>query len=168
MIMGLDMEIVVNGYYPIYMRKSNAIRRWFANNLDNFKDNGLTNVPKEKFKAIIDIMYQTINKSGIRGIYDNYILENENENEDIIIPDSYNMIKQFVENGGKDYKKFCEIAAEMFPTQAGFFFGKTDYGVSYIWDLIVYHYKFKNLYDTLSEDDEVEWKDDTVHYWEWY
>ncbi len=165
--MGLDMEIRVNGCEQIYMRKSNAIRRWFENNLDNFEDNGLTNVPKEKFKAIIDIMYQTICDSGIRKIYDNYILEEENDNEDIVIPDSYEMIKQFVEEGGNNYKRFRKRASEMFPTQAGFFFGNTDYGVNYIMDLIVYHYKFKNLYDVLIGD-EAEWKEDTVQYWEWY
>lgn len=175
--MGLDMYIEVNGHEEIYMRKANAIRRWFAENLDNFEDNGRTNIPKEKYEKLLKVMYDTICKGGIRNLYMNYVVQEDVENEDVAIVsteegldllyDTYKMVKEFVNANGTEYKKFCKRASKMFPTQDGFFFGDTSYGVSYIWDLIIFYYRLTELYDILTDSDE-EWKDDTVQYLEWY
>ncbi len=71
--MGLDMGIRHNGEEIIYMRKVNCIRRWCAENLENFEDNGLTNFPKEKFEELIVTMYDVITEGGIKDFYDEYI-----------------------------------------------------------------------------------------------
>lgn len=175
--MGLDMYIKVNGYEEIYMRKANAIRRWFAENLDNFENNGRTNIPKERYEKLLKVMYDTICKGGIHNLYMNYVLQQDVEDEDVAIisanddlklyPDTYKMVKEFVKSNSTEYKRFCKRASKMFPTQDGFFFGDTSYGVCYIWDLIIFYYQLTNLYDMLTDSDE-EWKDDTVQYLEWY
>lgn len=164
--MGLDMYIEVDGSQVIYMRKANAIRKWFADNLDNFIDNGTTNIPKEKFKAIIDIMFDTIELGGIFNIYNRYVKNNcECKNE------RYNLFddcEKFVENGGEKYKLFCETAQKLFPTSDGFFFGSTDYDDWYIYQLISNYCKFKQLYMDLTNDDKNDWRKGSVRYYEWY
>lgn len=167
--MGLDMEIRVNGVDVIYMRKENAIRKWIAENLEDFEDNGLTNFPKEKFEELIDTMYDVITEGGIKDFYDEYVEYCYCEKEDD--DDKWNKMwykwETFTMDGGERYEKFCEIANEKFPSSSGFFFGSTDYDVSYIRQLIINLQKFKELYDELIKIDE-EWDEGTVEYWEWY
>lgn len=167
--MGLDMEIRHNGEEAIYMRKENAIRKWVAEHLEGFEDNGLTNFPKEKFEELIDTMYDVITEGGIKDFYDEYIdyCYCEKEDGDNKWDKMWSKWGTFVMDGGERYKKFCEVANEKFPSSSGFFFGSTEYDVYYIHQLIVYLQKFKELYDELIDADE-EWDEGTVEYWEWY
>lgn len=167
--MGLDMEIRVNGVDVIYMRKANAVRKWFADNLENFEDNGLTPITQENFEGIISTMESVIRDGGITGLYVDYKKLNEQidneEDEDthrkswIELFDSW---EKFVKDGGRKYKQFCEVANEKFPSSSGFFFGGTDYDAWYIRDLFVNLEKFKEVYN------EINWDEDEVDYWEWY
>ena len=163
--MGLDMEIRHNGEEVIYMRKANAIRKWVAEHLEGFEDNGLTNFPKEKFEELIDTMYDVITEGGIRDFYDEYVeyVYCWKGDEDEI----WHKWETFVTDGGERYKKFCKVASEKFPSSSGFFFGSTEYDDSYIYQLITTLQKFKEFYDELIGTDE-EWDEGTVEYWEWY
>lgn len=167
--MGLDMEIRHNGEEIIYMRKVNCIRRWCAENLENFEDNGLTNFPKEKFEELIVTMYDVITGGGIKDFYDEYIdyCYCEKEDEDDKWNKMWNKWETFVTSGDERYKKFCEVASEELPSSGGFFFGSTEYDARYISQLIIYLQKFKELYDELTNAGE-EWNEGTVEYWEWY
>lgn len=54
--MGLDMYLFKNKDYNnevAYWRKANQIRKWFADNLENFEDNGETPVKKEDLKKLV-------------------------------------------------------------------------------------------------------------------
>ena len=107
--MGLDMEIRYNGEEVIYMRKENAIRKWFADNLENFEDNGLTNVPKEKFEGIVEAMGSVIIEGGIHDFYMRYancLETNDNDMYHELVDD----IQKFVEDGGEKYEQFCNAA----------------------------------------------------------
>lgn len=157
--MGLDMAINVDGKETIYMRKANAIRKWFAENLDDFNDNGRTSISREKFKEIIDLMFKIIYKGGICNLYDCYT--------DLSFDGFEYICKRFVEDGGKNYENFHKIAAEQFPTSSGFFFGSTDYDENYLEDLISYYDKFKKLYMKLTDNDTKNWEE-YVEYIEWY
>lgn len=167
--MGLDMEIRVNGVDVIYMRKANAIRKWFADRLENFEDNGLTPITRENFEGIISTMESVVRDGGLTSLYIDYKkldeqIENE-EDEDtrrkswIELFDSW---EKFVKDGGRKYEQFCEVANEKFPSSSGFFFGSTDYDAWYIRDLFVNLEKFKEVYN------EINWDEDEVDYWEWY
>lgn len=167
--MGLDMEIRVNGVDVIYMRKANAVRKWFADNLENFEDNGLTPITQENFEGIISTMESVVRDGGLTGLYIDYKkfdeqIENE-EDEDtrrkswIELFDGW---EKFVKDGGRKYEQFCEVANEKFPSSSGFFFGGTDYDAWYIRDLFVNLEKFKEVYN------EINWDEDEVDYWEWY
>lgn len=165
--MGLDMEIRYNGEEVIYMRKQNAIRRWFAENLDNFNDNDLTSVPKNKFEELIATMEELVEEGGIKDMYDNYVKCCEYGEEQCVMDAILLSFKTFVEEGGKRYENFVQKAEEFFPTQSGFFFGSTDYDEWYIEQVISYLYRFKLLYNEIVNSTE-EWLDDTIEYWEWY
>lgn len=165
--MGLDMEIRHNGEEVIYMRKENAIRKWFEDNLENFEDNGLTNVPKEKFEGIVEAMSNVIMEGGIHDFYMRYanLLETDDENDEypILVDD----IRKFVEDGGEKYEQFCNAANKYLPSQSGFFFGSTDYGFSYIRGLCLHYHEFDEFLNEMNESGE-EWDEGTVEYWEWY
>lgn len=164
--MGLDMEIRHNGEEVIYMRKENAIRRWFAENLENFEDNGLTNIPKEKFEEIVEAMSNVIVEGGIHDFYMRYANCLETDDNDMyreLVDD----IHKFVEDGGEKYEKFCNAANKYLPSEAGFFFGSTDYHFSYIRGVCLYYYKFDEFLNEMNESGE-EWDEGTVEYWEWY
>lgn len=56
--MGLDMWLHKRPKVEdeiTYWRKANQIRGWFANNVDNFEDNGETVIPKEKVKELLTV-----------------------------------------------------------------------------------------------------------------
>lgn len=164
--MGLDMEIRYNGEEVIYMRKENAIRKWFADNLENFEDNGLTNVPKEKFEGIVEAMGSVIIEGGIHDFYMRYancLETNDNDMYHELVDD----IQKFVEDGGEKYEQFCNAANKYLPSQSGFFFGSTDYNFSYIRGVCLYYYKFDEFLNEMNESEE-EWDEGTVEYWEWY
>lgn len=160
--MGLDMSININGDEAYYMRKHNAVRKWFADHLENFEDNGTTRIYKEDFEAILRDMKYVITNCGLEVFLDNYI-----KYEDYGLSDEdYDPIKEyenFVKNGGIRYKLFCEIANGVFPSSSGFFFGSTAYNEWYISDLIHDYCEFLKLYNT-----EIDWDNDVVEYWEWY
>lgn len=162
--MGLDMEIRHNGEEAIYMRKVNCVRKWCAENLENFEDNGLTNFPKEKFKELIGVMRKTIIEAGLSNIYGYYqcIQDGwfEDENWDL-----YKEAKAFLDVP-ENQKKVIEVAERLFPTSSGFFFGGTEYDEWYVADLITSCYRFTEFYEELDRTEE--WDEGTVEYWEWY
>lgn len=162
--MGLDMEIRHNGEEAIYMRKVNCVRKWCAENLENFEDNGLTNFPKEKFKELIGVMHKTIIEAGLSNIYGYFqcIQDGwfEDENWDL-----YKEAKAFLDVP-ENQERVIEVADRLFPTSSGFFFGGTEYNEWYVVDLITYCYRFTEFYEDLDKTEE--WDEGTVEYWEWY
>ena len=61
--MGLDMGLVNRpkfGEEVMYWRKANQIRAWFADNLENFHDNGETEVTKEKLEELLQLVKDTL------------------------------------------------------------------------------------------------------------
>lgn len=167
--MGLDMEIRVNGEDVIYMRKVNSVRKWMADNLENFVDNGLTPVPKTKFVELLMTMKTVITEGGIESLYNDYVEQTESgDNADI--PDFAKSIHDFVEGGGEAYKHFVLIAETVFPTSSGFFFGDTNYNEYYIMDVFSNYRKLEMLYNELVQNEDYDWdlEDDLVEYWEWY
>lgn len=162
--MGLDMEIRHNGEEAIYMRKVNCVRKWCAENLENFEDNGLTNFPKEKFKELIGTMRKTIIEAGLSNIYGYYqcIQDGwfEDENWDL-----YKEVRFFL-SAQENQEKVIEVGERLFPTSSGFFFGGTEYNEWYVADLITYCYRFTEFYEELDKTEE--WDEGTVEYWEWY
>lgn len=162
--MGLDMEIRHNGEEAIYMRKVNCVRKWCAENLENFEDNGLTNFPKEKFKELVGTMHKTIIECGLSNIYGYFqcIQDGwfEDENWDL-----YKEAKAFLDVP-ENQEKVIEVADRLFPTSSGFFFGETEYNEWYVVDLITYCYRFTEFYEDLDKTEE--WDEGTVEYWEWY
>lgn len=162
--MGLDMEIRHNGEEAIYMRKVNCVRKWCAENLENFEDNGLTNFPKEKFKELIGVMRKTIIEAGLSNIYGYYqcIQDGWFEDDDW---DLYKEVETFLAVP-ENCERLTKVANRLFPTSSGFFFGGTEYDKWYVADLITYCYKFTELYEELDKTEE--WDEGTVEYWEWY
>lgn len=162
--MGLDMEIRYNGEETIYMRKVNCVRKWCAENLENFEDNGLTNFPKEKFRELIGTMRKTIIESGLSNIYGYYqcIQDGWFEDNDW---DLYKEVKAFLDVP-ENREKLVEVASRLFPTSSGFFFGGTEYNEWYVADLITYCHRFTEFYEELDKTEE--WDEGTVEYWEWY
>lgn len=162
--MGLDMEIRHNGEEVIYMRKVNCVRKWCAENLENFEDNGLTNFPKEKFRELIGTMRKTIIESGLSNLYGYYQCIQDGWFED----ESWDLYKE-VENFlavPENCERLTKVANRLFPTSSGFFFGGIEYDKWYVADLITYCYKFTELYEELDKTEE--WDEGTVEYWEWY
>lgn len=160
--MGLDMSININGDEAYYMRKHNAVRKWFADHLENFEDNGTTRIYKEDFEAIIKDMKYVITNCGLETFLNDYIHFEACE----LSNDEYDPIEEyraFIKDGGIRYKLFCEIANGMFPSSSGFFFGSTAYDEWYIFDLIRDYIEFTRLYTV-----EIDWDNDIVEYWEWY
>lgn len=163
--MGLDMEIRHNGEEAIYMRKVNCVRKWCAENLENFEDNGLTNFPKEKFRELIGTMRKTIIESGLSNIYGYYqcIQDGWFEDDDW---DLYKEVRIFLD-APENRERLTNVANRLFPTSSGFFFGATEYSEWYVADLIIFCYKFIEFYEELENSGE-EWDEGTVEYWEWY
>ena len=164
--MGLDMEIRHNGEEVIYMRKENAIRNWFATHLENFEDNGLTNIPQDRFEEILTAMENVITEGGIEDFYERYddaLKNDDNEAYRILVDD----INNFIADGGEKYEQFCKVANEYLPTQSGFFFGGTDYNFHYFREVLLNYCLFSEFYKDMIESRE-EWDEGTVEYWEWY
>ena len=162
--MGLDMEIRHNGEEAIYMRKVNCVRKWCAENLENFEDNGLTNFPKEKFKELIGTMRKTIFEAGLSNIYGYYQCIQDGWFEDESW-DLYKEVRVFL-SAQENQEKVIEVAERLFPTSSGFFFGGTEYDEWYIADLITSCYRFTEFYEELDRTEE--WDEGAVEYWEWY
>ena len=165
--MGLDMEIRVNGIDVIYMRKANAIRKWFADHLENFEDNGLTPITQENFEDIINTMETVIRDGGIMGLYTDYKnFAKKSEETDGTTREDWEAILNswgdFVKNGGRKDEQFWEVANEKCPSSSGFFFGGTGYDVWYIRELFINLENFKETYN------DINWDEDEVDYWEWY
>lgn len=163
--MGLDMAILVDGENVLGLRKANAIRRWFSENLKDFADNGTTRIFKEDFEDILAAMRKVIESTKINEIYTNVF--ERNIEEDALYDTLYKEAENFVNNGGKEYEYFQSFVEEYFPSQSGFFFGSTIYDEYYIYNLCFYYYNFKKLYDEITEKDK-DWANTYVEYWEWY
>lgn len=147
---------------------SNAIRKWFVDHLENFKDNGPTPITQENFEDIIHAMESVIRDGGLTDFYIDYKNFNKQvesgENEDtrrddwIKIFDSW---ERFVKNGGRKYEQFCKVANEKFPSSSGLF-GDPKYNAWYIKDLFTNLERFKEIYN------KIDWDKDEIDYWEEY
>jgi hypothetical protein len=137
--MGLDM----------YLRASEYISR---NNWGRDEDGNILDTPNEAFKAIVEAfeMEDIIDKTGFAGIsvdfpmgywrkanqIHNWFVENVQDGEDNC--GSYYVTREQLE----ELKELCinvlankELAEDLLPTGAGFFFGSTTYDEYYYGDL---------------------------------
>ena len=56
--MGLDMGLskkVITDHDLVYWRKANQIREWFVNNLENFQDEGETEVTEQNIRDLLEV-----------------------------------------------------------------------------------------------------------------
>ena len=103
-----------------YWRKANAIHRWFVDNVqDGYDDCGYYEVTKEQLEELLGICNTIITEIKMKhgrvtngSTYANGIWCPNIEEGDVVVNP--------------------EIAQELLPTQAGFFFGSTDYDQWYM------------------------------------
>ncbi len=118
--MGLDMYLEDSkGNEVAYWRKANAVHRWF----DNQKKGGLEDCEK------MEVSKEMLN--GLKQICDGIIERLKKE-----VP-SLETFFNDTEWINKNWDTWCpsleltKHCAEVLPTQSGFFFGSTEYGVGY-------------------------------------
>lgn len=107
-----------------YWRKANAIHRWFidhaAGGVDDHRD---AEVSREQLQELLDLVTTVLASSTLvpAKIKNGYRLTSEGKEEPIM----------------EDGKTIADprVAMELLPTQAGFFFGSTDYDEYYVEDL---------------------------------
>ena len=103
----LDLEVTQIEFTIHQWRKSNAIHKWFVDNVQDGNDNcGTYYVSEEKLKELLEIINKILN-----------------------IPK-----KEKLANSLKEEYETYEN--DLLPTEGGFFFGSTDYDEYYIKDLI--------------------------------
>ena len=106
-----------------YWRKANAIHKWFVDNVQDGEDDcGYYEVSKEQLEELLHICNLVKDKCQLKkGMVTNgYTYENGVE-------------KPILEEG--EYVVNPEVAEELLPTTAGFFFGSTNYDQWYIEDI---------------------------------
>ena len=140
-----------NGTYVVtqaaYWRKANQIHRWFVDNVCEGNDDCKPYYcGKDKVKELVGVCRKVLE------VLDGAVLDVDKEKAgyygdgedphsikfDISnLEKAYSSIKYYhvIADAGVA-KRFSECAKELLPTQAGFFFGETTYGVGYILDLI--------------------------------
>lgn len=122
--MGLDMYLTTSdeSNCVAYWRKANAIHRWF----DSQKDGGLEDC--ETMKVSKDML------KDLKGICDNIIEELKKE-----VPDLATFFsEEWMQKNWSTWKPsqaLADFCSNVLPTQAGFFFGSTDYDISYFIDI---------------------------------
>ncbi len=123
-----------------YWRKANAIHNWFVKNVQKGEDDcGDYYVEEEKLQELLDTCKKVLAASEL---VEGKIKNGSKYENGIEIP---NMVE------GK-FIKDPKVAAELLPTQEGFFFGGTDYDEYYFQDL---NDTIKILKDVLAEGGEV-------------
>ena len=106
-----------------YWRKANAIHKWFVDNVQNEVDDcGYYEVSKEKLEELLNICTTIKNMSQMEK---GWVKNGEKLNGDMWCP--------IMEEG--EYIINPEVAAELLPTQDGFFFGSTEYDQWYMADI---------------------------------
>jgi hypothetical protein len=106
-----------------YWRKANAIHKWFVDNVQNEVDDcGYYEVSKEKLEELLDICTTIKGRSKMAK---GYVKNGETYNGGKWCP--------IMEEG--EYIENPEVAAELLPTQSGFFFCSTEYDQWYMRDI---------------------------------
>ena len=123
------------------------IHKWFVDNVCEGNDDCKEYYcGKDSIKRLVDVCRSvlgtlqgavlTIDKKNVED------KEEEDESRDIVfdiknLPEIYKSIRYYYKIQDADVaKKFSECAENQLPTQSGFFFGETSYGIGYIIDLI--------------------------------
>jgi hypothetical protein len=107
-----------------YWRKANQIHQWFVENIQNNQDDcGEYRVFKEDLEKLLTICKKVLSESVLRKgtVKNGYSFTDEGERK-------YNY-----EDG--EVIVDSSVAEELLPTTSGFFFGRTDYDESYIYDI---------------------------------
>lgn len=140
-----------NGTYVVtqaaYWRKANQIHKWFVDNVCDGNDDckpyycGRDNIEElvgvcRKVLGVIDGAILDVNKEMIGDNSEGKEL-NSIKLDIANLHKTYSSIKYYHVIADADVaKRFAECASELLPTEKGFFFGETSYGIWYISDLI--------------------------------
>jgi hypothetical protein len=126
-----------------YWRKANAIHKWFVDNVqDGYDDCDYYEVTKEKLKELLDACLKVRECSKMqKGLIKN----GERYANGMWCP--------CYEDG--EYIEDNEVAAELLPTQDGFFFGSTEYDQWYMADIESTIEILTNALDTTDFDREI-------------
>lgn len=140
-----------NGTYVVtqaaYWRKANQIHRWFVDNVCEGNDDCKPYYcGKDKVKELVGVCRKVL------GVLDGAVFDvdkevigdnSEDKNPHSVkfditdLKKTYSSLKYYHVIADADVaKRFAECASELLPTQAGFFFGETTYGIWYVFDLI--------------------------------
>lgn len=140
-----------NGVYVVtqaaYWRKANQIHRWFVDNVCEGNDDCKPYYcGKDKIEELVGVCRKVLGVlDGTVFDVDKKVIGDRGEDEDLHstkfdmadLEKTRSSIKYYHVIADADVaKRFAECARELLPTQDGFFFGETSYGVGYIFDLI--------------------------------
>ena len=126
-----------------YWRKANAIHKWFVDNVQDGNDDcGSYEVSKEQLEELLDACLTIKNKSKMKkGKIQNGLTLKDG----VWCP--------IMEEG--EYIENPEVAAELLPTQGGFFFGSTEYDQWYMADIDETIDILTNVLETVDFDREM-------------
>lgn len=114
-----------------YWRKANAIHKWFVDNVqDGVDECQFADVEREQLEALRRDCMTVLNGLNVE---DGTVIEGYAFHEDSDAP--LGLRAEPIEAEGKVVADPA-LAQEILPTQAGFFFGSTDYDEGYVADLI--------------------------------
>lgn len=106
-----------------YWRKSNAIHKWFVENVQDGEDDcGQYEVSKEQLEGLLDVCKEVLDKA-------------------VMVPGKIANGRRLTKFGWEDILEDGmtvlnpEVCEELLPTQCGFFFGSTNYDEFYIDDI---------------------------------
>ena len=131
--MGLDMYLEDGkGHELAYWRKANAVHRWF----NNQKEGGLEDCER------MEVSKEMLND--LKQVCDGII---EKLKQEVPSLETFFNDNEWIEKNWEAWRPSLELTkhcAEVLPTQSGFFFGSTEYGVGYFLDV-------KNTSDQISK-----------------
>lgn len=140
-----------NGTYVVtqaaYWRKANQIHKWFVDNVCEGNDDCKPYYcGRDKIEELVGVCREVL------GVLDGAVFDVDKEkvgdNSEGKEPHStkfdmanlektYSSLEYYHVIADADVaKRFAECASNLLPTQEGFFFGETSYGIGYIFDLI--------------------------------
>jgi hypothetical protein len=122
----------------MYWRKANAIHKWFVDNVQDGNDDcGTYYVDSDQLKELLDICNKIIDNSRLvkAKIVNGYKIEHGKSTPIMVDGET-------IEDN--------TVAAELLPTQNGFFFGGTDYDQYYYQDI---KETIEGLTEALKDDD---------------
>lgn len=126
-----------------YWRKANAIHRWFVDNVQDGVDNcGSYEVSKEQLEELLNICTEVKSKCQMK---QGYVKNGSKLNGGVWCP--------IMEEG--EYIDNPEVAAELLPTQGGFFFGSTEYDQWYMEDINDTIDIITKVFETVDFDNEM-------------